>query len=232
MHTICWSPKGGSGTTVVAATIALAAPRPTLLIDLAGDLAACLGAAEPPTGDGRGGAGHDGILDWLRSDAIPERLDDLAQPIEDGLDLIRRGAADGAPVEESRWGVLAQHLTDRDGDTVVDIGTLSTEQRPPDALWRSADRRLMVIRPCYLGLRLASRSRAVLDGRSGGPGIDGVIVVDEPGRALGAADIERCIGAPVVAATMLDPNVARAVDAGLLLTRRPRSLQPIAALAR
>ena len=232
MHTICWSPKGGSGTTVVAATIALAAPRPTLLIDLAGDLPACLGAAEPATGDGRSGSGHDGILDWLRSDATPARLDDLAQPVEDGLDLIRRGHPDGAPIDERRWALLAQHLTERDGDTVVDLGTLPTDRRPPDALWRAADRRLMVIRPCYLGLRLASRSRAVLDGRSGGPGVDGVIVVDEPGRALGAADIERCIGAPVVAATMLDPSVARAVDAGLLLTRRPRSLQAIAALAR
>ena len=107
MHTICWSPKGGSGTTVVAATIALAAPRPTLLIDFAGDLAACLGAAEPPTGDGPSGSGHDGILDWLRSDAAPERLDDLAQPIEDGLDLIRRGTLDGGPIDESRWGSLA-----------------------------------------------------------------------------------------------------------------------------
>ena len=42
MTIVCWSVKGGSGTTVVAAALALlcAERGPTVAIDLAGDLAA------------------------------------------------------------------------------------------------------------------------------------------------------------------------------------------------
>jgi hypothetical protein len=36
--------------------------------------------------------------------------------------------------------------------------------------------------------------------------------------------VEDCVGAPVVAEVSVDPQVARAVDAGLLATRLPRGL--------
>jgi hypothetical protein len=52
----------------------------------------------------------------------------------------------------------------------------------------------------------------------------GIVLVTEPGRALGARDVERAIGAPVVAEVPYDPAVARAVDAGLLATRLPGSI--------
>ena len=55
---------------------------------------------------------------------------------------------------------------------------------------------------------------------------NGVIVVDEPGHALTVRDIERAIGAPVVAVMSFDPAIARAVDAGLLATRLPRDRRP------
>jgi hypothetical protein len=48
--------------------------------------------------------------------------------------------------------------------------------------------------------------------------------VAEPGRALGAADVERAIGVPIVVSVACDPVVARAVDAGLLVGRFPRSM--------
>jgi hypothetical protein len=51
------------------------------------------------------------------------------------------------------------------------------------------------------------------------------VLIREPGRALHAADVERAVGVPVVAELDLDPAVARAVDAGLLAARLPRSLQ-------
>ena len=51
MITVCWAAKGGSGTTVVAAAMALAWRRPTLLIDHAGGVPAVLGMPEP---DGQG----------------------------------------------------------------------------------------------------------------------------------------------------------------------------------
>ena len=53
----CWSVKGGSGTTVVAAALSMAWARRragALLVDLGGDLPAALGI----TGDGPG------VVDW------------------------------------------------------------------------------------------------------------------------------------------------------------------------
>jgi hypothetical protein len=52
----------------------------------------------------------------------------------------------------------------------------------------------------------------------------GIVLVDEPGRALTSTDVEHALGVPVVADVRLDPAVARAVDAGLLIARLPRSL--------
>jgi hypothetical protein len=51
-----------------------------------------------------------------------------------------------------------------------------------------------------------------------------VVLINEPGRALGRKDIESVLGIPVVADVLIDPNVARAVDAGLLAGRLPRTL--------
>ncbi len=67
MVTACWSLKGGSGTTVVAAGLALSIQRrigrPVLLVDLAGDLPAALGLPEP-TGPG--------VAEWLAAGpAVP-----------------------------------------------------------------------------------------------------------------------------------------------------------------
>jgi hypothetical protein len=49
----------------------------------------------------------------------------------------------------------------------------------------------------------------------------GIVLVEEPGRALRPRDVEASLGAPVVATVLLDPAIARAVDAGLLLARLP-----------
>lgn len=51
-----------------------------------------------------------------------------------------------------------------------------------------------------------------------------MVLLAEPGRALGPADLEECLGVPVTAEVAVDPAVARAVDAGLLATRLPRRL--------
>ena len=58
--TVCWSAKGGSGTTVVAAALALGSPTDSLLIDLDGELPAALGVPEPS---------GQGLSDWFASDA-------------------------------------------------------------------------------------------------------------------------------------------------------------------
>jgi len=85
---------------------------------------------------------------------------------------------------------------------------------------------LLVIRPCYLFLR---RLVAVQDdiGRLTLPSVlynvkvDGIVLIEELGRALGKIDVERAAGLPVVASIPFSPAISRASDAGLLLTRMP-----------
>jgi hypothetical protein len=201
MLTICWAAKGGSGTTVFAAAKALTSPTPTLLIDLDGDVTAVLGMAEP---DGPG------IRDWLRSDSPPERLTKLEHRVTDRLGVIAAGRT--GDHDDRRWYELAAHLRQEHREVVVDAGT----GRPPAALLAAAGATLLVTRPCYLSLR-----HAVTDGIVP----SGVVVVDEPGRSLRPADIEASLGAPVAVTTLLDPAIARAVDAGLLLSRLPAGLR-------
>lgn len=208
---ICWSAKGGSGTTVVAASLALVIARsaPTLLVDTEGDVPATLGIAEPS---------GPGVRDWLGSSvADTESLHRLAVHAAPGLHLVPRGA--GGPIAGEQWNRLGAATTGAEPCTVIDLGTTT----PPPQLVSAAEQSLLVIRPCYLALR-----RVVERGLTP----TGVVVVTEPGRALTATDVARSVGAPVVAQIPYDPAVARAVDAGLLAARMPRSLSgPLEALA-
>lgn len=53
---------------------------------------------------------------------------------------------------------------------------------------------------------------------------DVVVVVTEPGAALGITDVVDVIGVPCIEFTY-DPGVRRSSDAGLLVTRQPKSLE-------
>lgn len=207
MLVACWSSKGGAGTTVVAATLAvLLARRSSLgavIADLAGDVPAVLGIPEP---DGPG------VAEWLGSgaDAPADALSRLERPAGDRLRVLPRGqgALDG-----THAGVLAALLGSDGRAVVADCGT-----GPADAalvVAAGATRSVLVTRPCFLSLRRA----LALPLRP-----SEVVLLSEPGRALTRADVEDCVGAPVVAEVSVDPQVARAVDAGLLATRLPRGL--------
>ena len=199
---VCWSVKGGSGTTVVAASLAVLSARhhPTLLVDLAGDSAIALGAREP--------AGP-GISEWLHSpNAGADALARLAVQVGEGLALIPRGSQPLGTDEP--WEQLAAALGEC-APVVVDAGTGA----PPPALVADGVQSLLVIRPCFIALRRATQV---------GPRPTGVVLVREPGRSLRARDIEHALGVSVVAEVDVDPAVARAVDAGLLLSRLPRPL--------
>jgi hypothetical protein len=194
----CWSPKGGSGTTVVAAALALDAARaavsPVLLVDLAGDLPALLGLPQPA------GAG---VAEWSRGER-DERLGSLTIPVGSGLALLPRGAG--------RIAALDLGVFDAFDDVVVDAGVVDEACSAAGLVAATAPRSLLVTRPCYLALRRA----VLLDVRP-----TGVVLVAEPGRALGAPDVAAVLGAPVVAEVPVDPGVARAVDAGMLASRLP-----------
>ncbi len=214
--TLCWSVKGGSGTTVVAAALALTSEPPVILMDLAGDQPAVLGLPEP-TGPGVG--------DWLASDAPASHLADLAIEVAHGVRLIPRGrpddrsglrssvtTGDDDPVRLQRWDELIGELAADRVHLIVDAGT----GEPPDVLNESAERSLLVTRACYLSLRRAVNSTMRPTG---------VVLVSEAGRALRANDVEAALNADIVAEVAVDPAVARAVDAGLLAARLPRALR-------
>lgn len=207
MLVACWSSKGGSGTTVVATSLAILLARReaagALLVDLGGDAPAALGLAEP--------AGP-GLAGWLGAgDSVPpDALARLEVPVGDGLALLSRG--DG-PLDPARADVLTTLLTADPRPVVVDCGA------GPDAsaltLAAGATRSILVTRACFLALR-----RALLAPIRPSE----VVLLTEPGRSLSRLDVEDCLGAPVVAELAVDPAVARAVDAGLLATRLPRAL--------
>lgn len=198
--TVCWSVKGGSGTTVVAAALALADPAHCTLVDLDGELPIVLGLD-----DSLG----QGIGDWLASDAPGSSLADLALEVDATTVLVTCGRRH-VDRQSSRWVELANWLRSRPS-AVVDAGT----EPPPAGLLEAGGRSVLVTRGCYLALRRAARV---------GHRPDGVVLVAEPGRSLGARDVGRAIGAPVIAVVSVDPAVARAVDAGLLTARLPRLL--------
>ena len=79
-----------------------------------------------------------------------------------------------------------------------------------------ADQALLVTRQCYLALLAAVRQTLRPTG---------VVLIEEAGRSLRGGDIEASLGVPIVASSLVDPAIARAVDAGLLVSRLPRALR-------
>ncbi len=210
MLTCCWSVKGGSGTTVVAASLALLAassPAGALLVDLAGDVPAVLGLPESV---------GPGVREWLAANPAVEAdaLGHLATAATPGLRVLPAGSASAMPraVPPARVDLLGDALAANPGEVIVDLGVPAPDLLP---LLARADRSLLVLRPCYLALRRAT----ALPTRP-----TGVVLVTEPGRALGRRDIEDVVGVKVAAEIDVQPAIARAVDAGLLAGRLPRSL--------
>jgi MinD-like ATPase involved in chromosome partitioning or flagellar assembly len=212
----CWSAKGGVGTTVATALLGLArapdTPAGVTLVDLCGDLAAALGVTPEPAS---------GLADWLERPEVPlDALARLAVEVRPGLHLIGpgRGSDPPTPVAPARLELLCSQL-DSGGVVIVDAGTLPLRPGAAGGVGHhfasASTQSLLVTRRCYLSLRRA----AALPLRP-----SGVILVDEPFRHLGPADVAEVVGAPVVLQIDLDPAIANAVDAGVLATRLPRKL--------
>jgi hypothetical protein len=199
---ICRSPKGGVGTSVVAAALALRhahAGHPTVLVDLAGDQPDLLGVTP---------SSSLGIGDWAAGgDDVPvEALTALEVEVGGGLSLLPRGSVSLS----DRLGVAAAVLGAGHRSVVIDAGiTARPAWAPPDAV------DVVVLRACYLGVRRAGRLAAGTR----------LVLLEEPGRALRVADVEAALGVEVWRRVVVDPAVARAVDAGLLSVRLPRSLR-------
>ncbi len=206
MLVACWSSKGGAGTTVVATSLALLFarhPGGAGLADLAGDAPAALGVPEP---------GSPGLAGWLTAgpEVPADAISRLEESVGPGLGLLPRGT--GA-LDPQRADVLAALLAADGRPIVADCG--SDPSGAALTIAAGATRSILVTRACFLAMRRALS--APLRPSE-------IVLLTEPGRSLTRHDVEDCIGAPVVAEVAVDPAVARAVDAGLLAARLPRSL--------
>lgn len=205
----CWSVKGGSGTTVVASSLAVLLARsteaPVRLVDLGGDVPAVLGIPEPE---------GPGVLDYMAAGpGVPlDALDRLSTSVGPHLSVLHAGQAKSLTGNDGER--LAAALGEGQATTVVDCG-------PPGgpaggALAVFAGLSLLVMRPCYLALRRAARASLRPSG---------VILVEEPGRSIGEREVADVLGVPVRARVPFEPAIARVVDAGLLANRVPRCLE-------
>jgi MinD-like ATPase involved in chromosome partitioning or flagellar assembly len=208
MLVACWSAKGGAGTSVVAAALAVLAARRSsrgaVFADLAGDGPAIFGVAEPAS---------PGLSGWLSAgDGVPaDALSRIEVAVGPDLALLPRGA--GTLDDADRAGVLASLLAAGPRPAVADCG--STLDPAIVAFAHRADVSYLVTRPCFLALRRATRAPLTPTG---------VVLVHEDGRALTRDDVEEATRTRVVADVPLDPRVASTVDAGLFARSLPRSL--------
>jgi hypothetical protein len=210
MLVTCGSVKGGSGTTVVATALAslLArrCPSGCVLVDVGGDVGAAVGLTD---------AGGAGVTEWwAAADVGGDALLRLALEAGRGLRLFPRGAGvSPAPAGAGEQLVAALEEGGAGGAAVViDAGPASATAFE---LAAAATVSLLVLRPCYLALRRALTAPVRPSA---------VVLVDEPGRALHAGDVEDVLGVPVRAIVPWDAGIARSVDAGLLTARLPRAL--------
>ena len=118
-----------------------------------------------------------------------------------GLTLVGRGGA-------AAWPGMVR---------VEDFGRLSDLDLPAPPGSATTRRWLVVRGPCYLSLKAAVDAPWRPDA---------VVVLAEPGRCLGADDVEAVLGAEVSVQVPVDAEVARILDAGLL----PARLQRVGAL--
>ena len=201
----CWSSKGGSGTTAVAAAlvvaVASASPREAVLADLCGDGPAVLGLPEPQ---------GPGLSDWLAAgDEVPD--DGMARLEIDapgGVKLLPRGTL---PFDAGRAPALVECLAADRRPVVADCGTLVHETARVIA--EKASVSLLVLRPCFLAVRRA----LVAPVRP-----SGVVLLEEEGRALSGRDVEELLGVPIRARIECSREIARIIDCGMLTAGLPR----------
>ena len=215
-----WSPKGGSGTSVLAASTALVVARGPAggcrLADLDGDQPAIFGLAGEP---------DLGLLDWLAAgpEAPTEALDRLACEVAPGVAVLPAGGPAsplaGRPAAEA-GAALAVALRDGTLPVVADCGR--ADEPASRAVAEVADSTVAVVRGCYLTLRRAVRAPALA-------ATTGVVLVEEAGRTLSRREVADVLGVPVLTRVPVREPVFRAVDAGVLAARLPEVLARAAA---
>jgi len=201
-----WSVKGGVGVTSVAALVAIGQAergQETVLVDLCGDASLVLGVDDAARN-------QPGVAEWSSvplpaADALA-RIEIAVRPC---LSLVPRGNGPHGDL-----GPLASALATSERQVIVDCGVIG-DDGPSRVVVDAADISLLVVRECYLVLQAVKACRVTPTG---------VIVIREPRRGMGLADVEAVAQAPVVGRIAADSAVTSALDAGLLNARLPRRL--------
>jgi hypothetical protein len=186
--------KGGQGATTVAASLAVTAAANGRRVVLL---------------DTGGDASY--VLNRPRHTVL-DRLDrvlDPAEPSPDGIDIVELPAD---RIDAAEFDDLSE-LRAAGVQIVVDAGADPQVVRRFDAV-RPRPCRVLVVRPCYLAVRRALDVPYTPDH---------VVLVRERLRSLTTADVETALALPVIAVDH-DPVVARAIDAGLLVSHAHRWL--------
>jgi len=146
---------------------------------------------------------------------IPDPPDTKPVDVNASLKLLSFAPRELRTPVEHNWKEVANQLLAYDAPVVIDAGTTEINEH----LSQIVDRTFLVVRPCYLALRKASNKMS-----HGYLRCEGLIVLEEAGRALTPTDISTVLKTPIVATIKVDSSISRAVDAGLLSSRIPALL--------
>ncbi len=253
MRTVFWSAKGGSGVTVTAAALALATPDcllvdlcgdtalalgideppvglfawlhsahevdasalDRLIISVRPGLALLpAGTTRPQPANASIVAERFAVLVNYLSVKSPsgtqtsaQATGELARKQQRARSTVTRSFSSTTPTLQSadmQWS-----------NVIVDAGTASHFGATAfDHMLNGADRSLLVVKSCFLAVHaIVGMARRA----------NGMVVIRDEERRISEADIAAAVGVPVLATVMVHPSVARAVDAGLLSARLPRS---------
>ncbi len=207
-----WSPKGGSGTSVVAAAFTAVLARhhhDVRLLDAAGDQPAICGVRVPPE--------PRGVADWLAAGPLSPAAAIESFALDAGsFTLVPTGGAELHGALGAAGAALAVVLRDDPRISVVDAG----RARAPAvrSLVELAHLSVIVVRNCLLALHRVHERRDLVDVTSG------LVLVDEPHRSVLERDVCTLVARPQLGVVPCVPEIARTVDAGVLLGRAPAQL--------
>lgn len=207
------SASGSPGVTTTALGLALAWPRPVLLIE-----ADPTGGSALLAGYWRGQRDQAGLLELVmaeRHGVLADALPRLVLAIDDTNVSVVAGTKshEQAASLVRLWDPLLLVLQDLSGqDVIVDAGRLGLEGCP-QPLIRHSDVTLLVTHSSLVALA-AARSWAKTLGADVVPGHDAKIVLVGEGRKYRAGEVTRTLGLPVAASIEWDPKRAAVFSDG------------------
>lgn len=207
------SASGSPGVTTTALGLALAWPRPVLVVE-----ADPTGGSALLAGYWRGQKDHVGLVDLamadragVLSDALPRIVLEVANT--DVTVLVGSKAHEHAPALARLWDPLLGVLRDLAGrDVIVDAGRLGLEGSPRPLVIHS-DLTLLVSGSSLPALA-AARSWARTLAADVMPGHEAKVLLIGEGRPYRAGEIARTLGLPVAGAIEWDPKRAAVYSVG------------------